>query len=201
MVKLLLRAKLSHKLYSEVHMTIITRWFKLTKRNTDYKKSPLQFLNWKWILTKRNRSEITVMNEKEYGNRLSFAWKFWDILTFKRKRLTATCACGSSDEMGLKENPLIPPPRASNPKLSSDPLELGCKQFLFPELFKSIRKYVRRDHRCHAEWWQVYQLPKRWYVSRLAQRVMEMILRWTETYFPASQGPDLGVLLSSFFGL
>lgn len=44
------------------------------KRSMDYKKKTLQFLNWKWILTERNKSEITVMIEKYLRRwKLSFA--------------------------------------------------------------------------------------------------------------------------------
>lgn len=197
MGKLLLRAKLSYKLYSEVHMAIITWWFQLTKRSIDYKKksfaiSKLEMdTHWKKYIW-NNTDDWKKISED--GNRLSFAWKFWDILTFQRKCLKATCACGSSEEMGLKENPLIPPPQALSPKLGSNPLELVYKQFLFPELFKSNRKYIRREHRCNEEWWQLYKLSIRWYVSRFTQTVAEMILRRAETYFLAPQGPDLEVV-------
>lgn len=65
------------------------------------------------------------------------------ILTFQRRCLKATFTCGSSEEMELKENSLTLSLWASNSKLSSNPLELGCKQF--PGLFKSNMKYIKRS--------------------------------------------------------
>lgn len=138
-----LRVKLSHKLSSEGHMTIIIWWFQQKKRYINYKKSCLQLLNCKWIPITRNTSKITVVIELDLRR-----WKQMELCLKalgyfdQSKKVTQSCLCLWQQRRNVAA--LIPPPWASNPKLGSHPLELGSKEFLFPELFQSNRKYIRR---------------------------------------------------------
>lgn len=58
------------------------------------------------------------------------------------EKVSQSCSC--LWQQGRNEAALLPPPWASNPKLGSNPLKPESKQFLFPEIFKSNRKYIRR---------------------------------------------------------
>lgn len=105
----------------------------------------MQLLNCKWIPTKRNTSKITVVIEIDIRRLEQMELCLKALWCFDQsKKVPQSCLClWQQRKIGAA---LIPPPWASNPKLGSKPLELGSKEFLFPELFQSNRKYIRR-------WW------------------------------------------------
>lgn len=112
---------------------------------------------------------------------------------FWPKCFKAACAYGSREEMGLLSSHLHGPPIQS---LAPILWNLEANSFCFLNYCRAIGNALEDDE----EWWQLYMLPTRWWVREPAQTLVEMTLwRWGETYFLASQGPDLGKLQSSFY--